>query len=189
MSYGAVEVGSPTTSVKVSDLSVRTRPSVQVLSLLVCAAASGTTVAAAHLPWFGSPSDGSVPEYSAVSGQLWRTGLAPGAQSWGYLLVSWSALLAVSALLAALACVLLRLRSQRRVGRLLMCIGVASLLLVALVLAELTTSAQFDLDSYAHLDWGAWTGLSLTVVSSVGAWFAWATWRFPHLWGLDASAE
>jgi hypothetical protein len=32
-------------------------------------------MAAAHLPWFGSIADPTVPEKSAVSGDLWRTGL------------------------------------------------------------------------------------------------------------------
>jgi hypothetical protein len=186
--YGVTEAGSPTISAKGSDLSERTHPRVQVVFLCVCAAASGAMVAAAHLPWFGSLSDSSVPEKSAVSGELWRTGLVPGAQTWGYLLIAWSALLAAVALIAALACALLRPRNQRPLRRLLMYVGVASLVLVALVLPELTTSAQFDLVSYAHPDWGAWIGLGLAVVSSVGAWLAWATWRFPHLWGLDTSA-
>ena len=138
---------------------------------------------------FGSLSDPAVPEKSAVSGELWRTGLVPGAQSWGYLLVAWSAMLALFALLGALACRFPRPRRQWPMSRLLLCLGVASLILVALVLAELTRSAQFDLVSYAHSDWGAWIGLSLAVVSSVGAWLAWASWRFPHLWGLNPEAN
>ena len=88
------------------------------------------------------------------------------------------------ALFAALACALVRHSRRRPLNRLLLGLGVASLVLVALVMAELTTRAQFDLVAYADADWGAWAGLSLAVVSSVGAWFAWATWTYPHLWGL-----
>jgi hypothetical protein len=140
-------------------------------------------VAATHLPWFGSLSDASVPEFNAVSGALWRTGLVPASQNWGYLLISWSLLVAFLALLSALACALVRLRCSGFVDRLLSVLGVASLILVALVVAEVTTSAQFDMASYAHPDWGAWIGLALAVVSSLGAWLAWATWTYPHLWG------
>lgn len=167
----------------------RTHPRVQVLSLCVCAAGAAATAAAAHLPWFGSLADASVPEFSAVSGLLWRTGLVPGSQSWGYLVVAWSALLTTLALLGMLACTLRRSRQTWPMNGLLLCLGAASLVLVALVSAELTTSAQFDLVSYAPPDWGAWLGLGLAVVSSLGAWLAWASWRFPHLWGLDVPAD
>jgi hypothetical protein len=186
MQPSAAEAGPLTARVDELDTS-RTRPRVQVVPLCLCAGAAGAIVAAAHLPWFGSLADPSVPEKSAVSGDLWSTGLVPGAQSWGYLLVAWSGLLAVVALFAALACALVRPRRRRPLNRLLLGLGVASLVLVALVVAELTTSAQFDLVSYAHSDWGAWTGLGLAVVSSVAAWFVWATWTYPHLWGLKIS--
>jgi len=176
-------------AVKGSVSSERTHPRVQVILLCICTASSGAMVVATHLPWFGSLSDNSVPERSAVSGELWRTGLVPGTQSWGYLLVAWSALLGVLALFAALACALDSPRRHWPLSRILLCPGVAALVLVALVLAELNTSAQFDLVSYAHPDWGAWIGLGLAVVSSVGAWLAWTTWRFPHLWGLDDLAQ
>jgi hypothetical protein len=183
-----IEAEPPTAPADDLDTSA-THPRVQVGSLCLCAGAAGAIVAAAHLPWFGSIADPSVPEKSAVSGELWGTGLVPGAQSWGYLLVAWSGLLAVMALLAALACALGRSRRRWPLSRVLLGLGVASLVLVALVMAELTTSAQFDLVSYAHADWGAWIGLGLAVVSSVGAWLAWATWRFPQLWGLAAWAD
>ena len=65
-------------------------------------------MATVHLPWFGSLGNQAVPEFSAVSGDLWRTGLVPGAQSWGYLIIGWSILLVVLALVAAIACVLRR---------------------------------------------------------------------------------
>jgi hypothetical protein len=166
-----------------------THPRVQVLSLCVCAAGAGAIVADTHLPWWGSLTDPTVPEKSAVSGELWRTGLVPGAQSWGYLLVAWSALLAVLALLGALACARSHSRRHWPMSGLLLCLGVGCLILVALVVAELTASAQFDLVSYAHADWGGWLGISLAVVSSAGAWLAWASWRFPHLWGVDVLAD
>jgi uncharacterized BrkB/YihY/UPF0761 family membrane protein len=171
------------------DAEGHTRPRVQVLSLCVCAVAAGAIVAAVHLPWFGSVGNDSVPKFSAISGALWRTGLVPGSQDWGYLVVAWSALLVVGALVAAFACAFRRSHSRPPLSGLLLCLALASVVLVAIVLAELSASAQFDLVSYAPSDWGAWIGLGLAVVSSFGAWFAWATWRFPHRWGLDESAR
>jgi formate hydrogenlyase subunit 4 len=146
-------------------------------------------VATLHLPWFGSPGDPTVQQFSAVSGELWRTGIVPASQGWGYLIAAWSVLLVVLALLAAIVCVLRSPRNRSPMGGLLLCIAVASVLLVALVLAELTSRAQFDLVSYAHADWGAWISLGLALVSSAGAWLAWASWRFPHLWGFEASTD
>jgi hypothetical protein len=165
-----------------------------VVSLGICAAASGAIVAAAHLPWFGDlAGDPTVPQFSALSGELVPprspSGLVPGTQSWGYLLVSWSALLTVAAVSAAFACGVLGSRQPRRVKRLLTVVGVASLILVALVVPELLTTVRFDLVSYAHSDWGALVGLGLAVMSSLGAWFAWATWTYPHRWGVRPSTE
>lgn len=159
------------------------------MSLCVCAAATGAIVLTLHLPWFGSPGDPSVPQFSAVSGELWRTGLVPGAQSWGYLITAWSILLVVLAMVAAIACALRRPHNRWPMSGFLLCLAVASLVLMALVLAELTSRTQFDLVSYAPPDWGAWIGLGLAVASSAGAWLAWASWRFPHLWGLEASTD
>jgi hypothetical protein len=167
----------------------RTRPRVQVVSLSVCAGAAGAVLASLHLPWFGSLGDPTVVQFSAVSGDLWRTGLVPASQSWGYLIAAWSALLVVLALLAAIACALPRPRNQWPMSGVLLCIAVASVMLIALVLAEVTSHAQFDLVSSAPADWGAWLSLGLAVVSSAGAWLAWASSRFPHLWGLEASAD
>lgn len=130
-----------------------------------------------------------MPEKSAVSGELWRTGLVPGAQSWGYLLISCSALLAVWALFGALACARPHPRRYWPMNDLLLSVGVGSMILLALVLAELTASAQFDMASYAHSDWGAWLGVSLAVVCTSGAWLAWASWKFPHLWSVDLLAD
>jgi uncharacterized membrane protein YhaH (DUF805 family) len=171
------------------DANGRTRPRVQVLSLCVCAAAAGAIVATLHLPWFGSPGDPSVQQFSAVSPELWRTGLVPAAQSWGYLITAWSILLVVLALVDAIVCALRRPHDRRRMSGFLLCLAIASVLLMALVLAELTSRAQFDLVSYAPSDWGAWIGLGLAVVSSAGAWLAWASRRFPHLWGLETSTD
>src|SRR6185437_10738978 len=164
----AVEAEPLTAPADDLDTDARTRPRVQVVSLCLCAGATGAVVAAVRLPWFGSPADLAAPEKSADSGDLWRTGLVPGAQSWGYLLIAWSGLLAVTALFAALACVLFPPGPRRQLNRLLLGLGVASSILIALVVAELTTSAQYDLVSYAHSDWGAWAGLGLAVASSVG---------------------
>jgi hypothetical protein len=159
------------------------------MSLSVCAAAAGAIVATLHLPWFGSLGDPTVQQFSAVSGDLWRTGLVPASQSWGYLIAAWSLLLVVLALLGAIACALPRPRNRWPVSGFLLCIAVASVVLIALVLAELTSHAQFDLVSYADADWGAWFSLGLAVVSSAGAWLAWGSWRFPHLWGLEAFTD
>jgi hypothetical protein len=130
-----------------------------------------------------------VQQFSGVSGDLWRTGLVPASQSWGYLIAAWSVLLVVLALLGAIACALPRPRNRWPMGGFLLCIAVASVVLIALVVAELTSHAQFDLVSYADADWGAWFGLGLVLVSSAGAWLAWASWRFPHLWGLEAFTD
>ena len=65
--------------------------------------------AAAHLPWFGPfANDGPEPQYSAVSAYLVPpgspAGMVPGTQSWGYLIVALSILLAVAAAALALVC-------------------------------------------------------------------------------------
>jgi len=70
-----------------------------------------------------------------------------------------------------------------------MCVGVASLVLVALIVPELAASKRFDEVVSVGADWGAFAGLGLAVLSSFGAWFAWATWKYPYRWGLVASAE
>jgi hypothetical protein len=167
----------------------RTHPSVQVLLLCLCGAAAGGIVPTLRLPWFGTPTDSTVRTFSAVSEELWRSGLVPAAQSWGYLIAAWSLLLVVLALVGASTRALFRSHDRWPMSGFLACLGVVSVVLIALVLAEVTTRAQFDLVSSANSDWGAWTGLGLAVTSSVTAWLAWATWTFPHLWGLDPSAD
>lgn len=134
-----------------------------------------------------------MPQYSAVSGLLGPPNsparLVPGTQSWGYLLVSWSALLAISAMVVALACGASRGQGSRLLGRFLVGLGVASLILVALVVSDLVTSVPFDMASHANSDWGALVGLVLAALASTGAWFAWATWTYPHRWGISPSAQ
>jgi hypothetical protein len=172
-----------------SPRSGRTHTRVQVIPLCICAGATSAFVVATNLPWFGSISNNNPePQYSAVSETLVRSdspaGLVPGNQSWGYLLAAWSALLAVLAVAAVVACVLSRHRNARGLSRLLVCVGVASLVLVALVVPELTARVPFDGPSNTvGFDWGAVVGLGLAVLASVGAWFAWATWTYPWLWG------
>lgn len=188
MSAQATEVAAPTAVTRTSEQGARTHKSVQVLPLCLCALSSVAVAAATHLPWFGSiPGDPTVPEYSAVSPLLVPpdapAGLVPGTQSWGYLVVAWSVLLGVTAVVAVVACVVCA-RRPRAVGRMLVAVGVGSLVLVGLVAAELFASVRFDLDSFAHSDWGALVGLGLAVLASGGAWFAWATFVFPHRWGL-----
>jgi hypothetical protein len=168
----------------------RTHPRVQVVPLFLCAVASAAVAAAAHLPWFGSiAGDPTAPEYAAVSPIL-PAGLLPGTQGWGFLLVAWSALLAVLAVVAAVVCAARGARHPRGVRRLLTGVGVGSLVLVALVAAELSGRVRFDLVSFVGFDWGALAGLGLALLSSFGAWLAWATFAYPHRWGLlAASAE
>lgn len=194
MSARATDAAAPIASRRVARGSGRTHPSVQVVPLCLCAAASAAVIAATHLPWFGSiAQDPSVPEYTAVSSMLTppssAAGLVPGTQDWGSLLVAWSALLAVTAVVAAVAGAALGVRHARGVGRLLMSVGVGSLVLVALLVPELFVRVRFDLDSFVGFDWGALVGLVLAVVSSLAAWFAWATFAYPHRWGIAPTTE
>jgi hypothetical protein len=64
-----------------------------------------------------------------------------------------------------------------------------SLVLIALVLPEFTGRVQFDLASFVGFSWGAIVGLGLAVIAAAGAWFAWATLRFPYLWGIELTAD
>ncbi len=174
----------------------RTRVRVQVVSLCICAVASSAFVAAAtNLPWFGDLSPGNPsPQYSAVSASgLYappgsQAALGPGTQSWGYLLVAWSALLTVLAVIAVAACVLSRHRRRGGVN-VLLSVGIASLVLIALIIPEFTARVQFDLVSFVGFSWGAMVGLGLAVVAASGAWFAWATLKFPHLWGVEPTVD
>jgi len=176
-----------TTSMQRADVRGRTHGRVQVISLCLCAAAALSLIAATNLPWFGAfVSDGPEPQYSALSvislppGP--EAGLVPGTQSWGYLLVAWSALLGALAVAAILVRALRRNREGRGLSRLLLCVGGASLVLVALVIPELGVKVFYDEVSTVGSDWGAVVGLGLAVFASIGAWFAWATWTHPSLW-------
>jgi hypothetical protein len=167
----------------------RTHPRVQVISLFVCALASFTLVPVTHVPWFGPFSNTAVePQYSAVSGVLVPpgspAGMVPGTQSWGYLLIAWSALLAGLAVAALCICTFSRrFRYVRGASHLLVAVGIAALILVALVVAEFVPRVPFDGPDTLGFSWGAILGLVLAVVSAIGAWFAWATLNYPHLWG------
>ncbi len=115
--------------------------------------------------------------------------MGPGTQSWGYLLVAWSALLTVLAVTAIAACVLSRHRRRGSLNVLLLSVGTASLVLIALIVPEFTARVQTDLVSFVGFSWGAMVGLGLAVVAASGAWFAWATLKFPHLWGVEITVD
>lgn len=163
----------------------RTRVRVQVIPLCICALASSGFVAATNLPWFGDlSSTNPTPEFSAVSrGEFPSEGFGPGTPDWGHLLVAWSTLVTILAVVAITACAMGHGRYRRELDRLLLWVGIASLALIALVVPEFTARVPFDMASFVGFSWGAIVGLGLAVVSSVGAWFAWATFRFPWRWG------
>ena len=194
MASRASGVKGPPASAEGADVGGRTHARVQVISLCLCAGGAVAFLAATNLPWFGAfASENPVPQYSALSvtsvlpnGQA---GLVPGTQSWGYLLVAWSALLAALAVAATVVCALGRRRSARDLSRLLLCVGGASLVLIALVVPELGAKVLFDEASSVGADWGAAVGLGLAVLASIGAWFAWATWTAPSLWGLHPAED
>jgi hypothetical protein len=173
-----------------------TRVRVQVIPLCICAVASSAFVAATNLPWFGDLSSGNgSPQYSAVSASGLYTppgsqaALGPGTQGWGYLLVAWSALLTVLAVTAIAACVVSRHRRRGSLNVMLLSVGTASLVLIALIVPEFTARVQTDLVSFVGFSWGAMVGLGLAVVAASGAWFAWATLKFPHLWGVEIAVD
>jgi hypothetical protein len=167
----------------------RTHVRVQIIPLIVCALASSAFVAAANLPWFGFVGTGIPSDhYSALAPELapprsGLTGLIPGSQSWGFLLVAWSVLVAGLALGAVIACARNPLSQVRRLNRLLLSVALASLVLISLVVLELTAKVHFGDGPIIGYDWGAIVGLGLAVVSSIGGWFAWATSTYPRLWG------
>jgi hypothetical protein len=167
----------------------RTHPRVQVVWLCVTVLAALALVPTTHLPWFGPFSnDGVLPQFNAVSGYLVPpgspAGLVPGTQGWGYLIEAWSLLLAGLATGAAVGCAASRRRRIRHLRGPLLAIGVASLILVGLVTAEFVPHVPFDGPSTLSFSWGTLIGLALAMASAVGAWFAWATARFPQLWGF-----
>jgi hypothetical protein len=75
----------------------------------------------------------------------------------------------------------------RGLSRLLLFLGIESLVLVALVVAEFVPRVPFDGPDTLGFCWGTPIGLGLAVLASIGAWFAWTTWTYPWLWGLDPS--
>lgn len=157
----------------------------------MAAVASSALVAATHLPWFGPFSnDGVDPQYSAISGVLVSpgspAGLVPGTQHWGYLMVAWSVLLAGLAVVAAVSCAASRrFRCVRGLSHVLLSVAIVSLILIALVVLEFVPRVPFDGPDTQGFSWGTIVGLGLAVLSSIGACFAWATLRFPHLWSTD----
>jgi hypothetical protein len=167
----------------------RIHPRVQVVSLFICALASFTLIPVTHLPWFGPFSDTAVePQYSAVSGVLVPPGslggIVPGTQNWGYLLIAWSAFLAGLGVVALCVCaVSRRFRYVRGVSHLLVAVGIAALILLALVVAQFVPRVPFDGPDTLGFSWGTILGFGLAVVSAIAAWFAWATLNYPHLWG------
>jgi hypothetical protein len=167
----------------------RTRPGVQVAWLSVCATSSLALASATHLPWFGSPAnDGVEPQYSAVSGFLVPpgspAGVVPGTQSWGYVIIAVSILLAASAAAAAVVCARSRrFRRMRGLSHALAAVGMVSVLLAVVVALEFVPRVPFDGPATLGFDWGTILGLGLAVLSCVAAWFTWATVRYPHRWG------
>jgi hypothetical protein len=161
----------------------------------------------ASVPWLRSPLSlpricrgsgtslaiGKTPQFSAVSASgLYAlpgssAGFGPGTHTWGYLLVAWSVLLTVLALIAVAACVMSRHGHRRGLHGLLLCVGVVSLVLIALVVPEFTAKVQTDLASFVGFSWSAIVGLGLAVLAALGAWFASATLTFPHLSGVELS--
>jgi hypothetical protein len=181
---------------KVSGQNGRTRVRVQVVPLCICVVASMAFVASTNLPWFGDLSnDNPTTQFSALSASGLYTppgspaGLGPGTRNWGHLLVAWSVLLTGLAVIAVAACVLSRHRRRGGLNGLLLSVGIASLVLIALVIPEFTGRVQFDMASFVGFSWGAVVGLGLAVIAAVGAWFAWATLRFPHLWGIELTED
>ena len=194
MSSWATDADGVIAPVQDSDQGGRTPVRVQVIPLCICAVASLAFVAVTNLPWFGDiAGDNSTPQYSAVSEPLVRPGspggLTPGTESWGHLMVAWSTLVTTLAVVAVVACAVNRHRHLRSLGRLLICVGLASLVLVALVVPEFTATVPYDLVSTVGFSWGAIVGLGLAVLSSLVAWFAWATLRYPRHWGLEPSED
>jgi hypothetical protein len=168
---------------------------VQVVPLCICVVASvGFVLCANNLPWFEG-SDPSIPQFTAISASGHyvspgsSAGLVPGTKSWGYLMMAWALLLALLALVAVADCVLRRHARRRSLRVLLLLVGVMSLILAVLVVPEFIANVQTDLVSFAGFSWGTVVGLGLAVLAALGAWFAWATLRFPHLWGIEPVAD
>lgn len=196
MSSGAPQAVRLITPPQGSSENGHTRVRVQVIPLCICAVASSAFVAATNLPWFGDLSSGNgSPQYSAVSASgLYappgsQADFGPGTQGWGYLLMAWSALLTVLAVTAIAACVVSRHRRRGGLNVLLLSVGIASLVLIALTVPEFTAKVQTDLVSFVGFSWGAIVGLGLAVVAASGAWFAWATLKFPYLWGVEIAVD
>jgi predicted transporter len=104
-------------------------------------------------------------------------------------MVAWALLLALLALVAVADCVARRQAHRCGPHGLLLLVGVASLILAVLVVPEFMANVQTDLVSFAGSSWGTIVGLGLTVLAAIGAWFAWATVKFPHLWGIEPGSD
>ena len=169
----------------------RTHPRVQVISLFVAVVASSALVAATHLPWFGPfSSDGVNPHYSAVSGVLVPpgspAGLVPGTQKWGYVIIAWSVLLAGLALVAAVSVCRESSLPTRPGPRPPPCVrGHRVIDPDSARRARTRAASSVRRAGQLGFSWGTVVGLALAVASSIGAWFAWATLRFPYLWSSD----
>jgi hypothetical protein len=159
-------------------------PGAQVIPLVICTVTSSALVFALYLPWFGISTADPIPHYSAVSSELvpplTSSALVPGTQKWGYLLLACAALVAALALAALIGCA--RSRSHLGGGPSRLCVAITSLALVVLVILEMNATISFG-DQPLGFDWGAIIGDALTVLSTFGACFAWATIRYRWLWG------
>jgi hypothetical protein len=161
-----------------------------VVALVACAFVSaGCGVAAITLPWFALPQPTSgLPWSSFISTSnalsvdpFGSSDLAPGTQSWGYLLVVWSAVVVGLAVVAISACVRSTRRKLPAPARLLLCVVAAALVLVALGISEITAKIPFGDGPPLTYDFGAVLGVVLAVLSLISAFVAWATTRYPWL--------
>jgi hypothetical protein len=83
--------------------------------------------------------------------------------------------------MAIVACVRSTRRQKRLPTRLLLGIVAAALVLVALGVSEITAKIPFGDGPPLTYDFGALLGLVLAVLSSISAFVAWATTRYPWL--------
>lgn len=104
-------------------------------------------------------------------------------------MVAWALLCTVLAVVAVVACAVNGSRRRGGPKGFVLVVGIASLVLIALVAPEFGGRVQYDMASFVGVTWGAIVGLGLAVSAAAGAWFAWATLQFPHLWGLEPTGD
>lgn len=155
-----------------------------IVALVLCALGSaGCGATALSLPWFGGdPNPDFIATSSALSVPPLGSGqLAPATRNWGYLLLVWSGVVVGLAVLA----IAVRVRHTHRAGRtpdrLMFCVTVAALVLLALVISEVTATIPFGDGPPLTYDFGAIVGLVLAVLSFISASYGWAITRYPWL--------